>query len=456
MTQYQSKPELEAPVESVDDLVGLISCGEKPREDFRIGTEHEKVGLHRETRSPVPFEGEGGIEVLLERLADLESEDMERVREAGRTIALRQGQASLTLEPGGQLELSGAPLRTIHETCKEFHDHLELLKPVSDPLGIVWLGLGIHPFHGVEELPRVPKERYGIMRSYLPTRGELALEMMHMTATVQVNVDFSSEADMARKMRASLALTPVVSSIFANSSLVRGKDSGFISRRLHIWTATDPDRTGGLPFAYRDDFGYRDYVEWALDAPVFFLMRGERLIPLGRKSFRQFLAEGHEGERATLADFDLHLTTLFPDVRLKRFIELRGADAVPPGLTCSLPAIWKGLLYDAGALADAVEWVRDWSAEEVAQALQDVARAGFAAEFRGRPMLEWAREVTDLAAAGLERIGDRNAFGEDERRFLDPIREQIEQGRSPGQVVIERWEGEWQRSPERLIEYARY
>ncbi len=455
MTQYQAQPELEAPIDSIDDLVGLISKGEKPPEDYRVGTEHEKIGLRESTLEPVSFDGEDGIEALLERLVAADPQ-MERVREAGRTVALRQAGASLTLEPGGQLELSGAPLRTIHQTCKEFNDHLELMKQVSEPLDIVWLGLGIHPFHTVEELPRIPKERYALMRSYLPTRGELALEMMHATATVQVNLDFSDEADMARKMRVALALTPVVSSVFANSSLVGGKASGFISRRLHIWTATDPDRTGGLPFAYGEDFGYRDYVEWALDAPVFFLMRGERMIPLGRKTFRQFMAEGHEGDRATLGDFDLHLTTLFPDVRLKRFIELRGADAVPPGLTCSLPALWKGLLYDTGALADAAALTADWQPEDVAQAMADVARRGMRAELRGRPIAEWAGEVTDLAASGLERIGEKNAFGEDERRFLDPVRKQLALGKSPGEVVIEHWEGDWERSRERLIAYARY
>jgi len=455
VTQYTELPELQAPVGSVDDLVALLRAGEKPRADFRIGTEHEKIGLHAETLRPVPFEGEGGIEALLERLAG--ERGMTRVREAGHTIALRQqGGASLTLEPGGQLELSGAPLRTIHQTCQEFHDHLELLRPHSDALGIVWLGLGIHPFHGIDELPRMPKERYDVMRAYLPTRGELALEMMHCTATVEVNLDFSDEADMARKMRVGLALTPVVSSLFANSSLHAGKATGFASRRLHIWRHTDPDRTGPLPFAWRDGFGYRDYVEWALDAPVFFILRGERLIPLGRKTFRTYMAEGHEGERARLGDFDLHLTTLFPDVRLKRFLETRGADAVPPGLTCSLPALWKGLFYDDGALAAAFELVRGWTPEQGEAGLADVARRGLGAEVAGRPVAEWAREVTDLAAEGLARIGDRNLAGEDERRFLEPIREQLALGRSPGEVVIERWESEWRRSPEQLIGYARY
>jgi len=454
MTQYTAQPELLEPIGAVDDLVGLFRAGEKPRERWRVGTEHEKIGLHEATLRPVPFEGEGGIEALLERLA--REPGMTRVQEGGRTVALQQGQASLTLEPGGQLELSGAPLRTIHQTCQEFHEHLELLAPHSEALGIVWLGLGIHPFHGIDELPRMPKERYDVMRAYLPTRGELALEMMHCTATVQANFDFADEADMARKMRVALALTPVVSSVFANSSLAAGKATGFASKRLHIWRHTDPDRTGPLPFAQRDGFGYRDYVEWALDAPVFFILRGERLIPLGRKTFRRFLAEGHDGERATLGDFDLHLTTLFPDVRLKRFIEVRGADAVPPGLTCSLPALWKGLFYDDDALGGAFEMVRGWAPEVVEAGLGDVARRGLSAELGGRPVAEWMAEVTDLSAAGLARIGDRNANGEDEGRFLEPVREQLERGKSPGEVVIEHWEGEWRRSPERLIGYARY
>jgi len=454
MTQYTAQPELLEPVGSVDDLVALLRAGEKPPERWRVGTEHEKIGLYEGTRSPVPFEGEGGIETLLERLA-LEP-GMTCIQEEGHTVALRQGQASLTLEPGGQLELSGAPLRTIHETCQEFHDHLELLRPHSEALGIVWLGLGIQPFHGIDALPRMPKERYDVMRAYLPTRGELALEMMHCTATVQANFDFADEADMARKMRVGIALTPVISSVFANSSLAAGKPTGFASKRLHIWRHTDPDRTGPLPFAQRDDFGYRDYVEWALDAPVFFLLRGERLIPLGRKTFRRFLAEGHDGEHATLGDFDLHLTTLFPDVRLKRFIEVRGADAVPPGLTCSLPALWKGLFYDPGALDAAFELVRGWAPEVVEAGLGDVARRGLGAELAGRPVAEWAAEVTEISAAGLARIDHRNANGEDERRFLEPVREQLERGKSPGEVVLERWEGEWGRSPERLIAYARY
>jgi len=454
VTQYQERPELSAPVRSTDDLVGLFRVGEKPREAWRIGTEHEKIGLLERAVRPVPFDGEGGIEALLERLAG--EPGTERIREAGRTIGLRKGDASLTLEPGGQLELSGAPLRTVHQTCQELGDHLDALRRASEPLGIAWLALGIHPLHPIDEVPRVPKARYDLMRSYLPTRGELALEMMHMTATVQVNLDFSDEADMARKLRVGLALAPVVSAVFANSGLVGGKPSGFASRRLHIWRHTDPDRTGGLPFAWREGFGYRDYVEWALDAPVFFLMRGQRLIPLGRKSFRRFLAEGHEGEHATLADFDLHLTTLFPDVRLKRFIEMRTADAASAALTCALPALWKGILYDASALAAASDWIRRLSPEEVEAGLADVARRGLGADLGGRPVAEWAREMTELAAEGLARIGDHNAFGEDERRFLEPVREQIALGKSPGQVVLERWEGEWRRSPERLIQYARY
>ena len=337
-------PELDVPIGSVDELVAYLRGGEKPPERWRVGTEHEKIGLHVEDRTPVPYAGPRGIAALLEAIAS--SDGWERIAEGGNVVALRKGGASITLEPGGQLELSGAPLRTIHETCDEFHTHLHLMRRVSAPLGIVWLGLGMHPIHPVSELPVMPKARYRIMRSYLPQRGPLALEMMFATATVQANFDYADEADMVAKLRTAMGVSPLVSAIFANSSLSEGKANGFVSRRLHIWEHTDPDRTGLLEFVFEPDFGYRRWVEWALDVPMFFVQRGERYTPAQGTTFRRFLAEGFAGERALLADFDLHLTTLFPDVRLKRFIEVRGADAVPPDLTCSLPALWKGILYD--------------------------------------------------------------------------------------------------------------
>jgi glutamate--cysteine ligase len=280
--------------------------------------------------------------------------------------------------------------------------------------------------------------------------------MMFATATVQANYDFSDEADMVAKMRTALGVSPIVSAIFANSSLSEGKANGFVSRRLQIWQHTDPDRTGLLPFAFEPDFGYRRYIEWALDVPMFFVVRKGSYHPAGGMSFRRFLREGWAEERATFADFDRHLTTLFPEVRLKHVIEVRGADAVPPGLTCSLPALWKGILYDAGALEAARALVSDTSHEEREAVRTEVARRGLAARFAGRPMLELAEELAQIAREGLRRIGHAGRRDPDESSFLDPVFEQLATGASPGQIILDRWEGEWQRSPDRLIEYARY
>ena len=419
-----------------------------------MGTEHEKIGLHGADRSPIDYAGDRGIGRLLECIADRAG--WEPISEDGNIIALQLDGASITLEPGGQLELSGAPLRTIFETCAEFHAHLELVRAVSEPLDIVWLGLGIHPIHSVEELPRMPKERYRIMRRYLPTRGSRGLIMMFTTATVQANLDYESEADMVDKVRTSLAISPIVSAIFANSSLSDGKANGFVSRRMHAWTDTDPDRCGMLPIAFESDFGYRRYVDWALDVPMFFVVREGRFEPAYDMTFRQFSRKrGAGGERATLADFDRHLTTLFPEVRVKQFIEVRCADAVPPGLTCSLPALWKGILYDATARAAAANLVDANQAEREA-ASEAVSRQGLAARYAGQPVLDLARELVGIAHSGLERIGHAGPNAPDESAFLDPVIAQLALEKSPGQVVLDCWEGEWERSFERLIEYARY
>ncbi len=447
-------PDEQTPVESLDELVAFLQAGEKPPERWRVGTEHEKIGLLQPERVPVPFDGERGIAALLERIAT--DEGWTRVREGGALIALRKDSASITLEPGGQFELSGAPLRSIHETCDEFHTHLALMHRVCEPLGIVWLGLGMRPIHGVEAAPRVPKERYRIMRRYLPQQGSLALDMMHITATVQANFDFSDEADMVAKMRTAMAVSPVVSAIFANSSLSGGKANGFVSRRLHIWHHMDPDRCGLLPWIFDPDFGYRRYVEWALDVPMFFVMRDGQYRDATHLTFRQFMRDGLGESRASVVDFDRHLTTLFPDVRLKQVIEVRGADAVPPGLTCSLPALWKGLLYDANALAAAWDLVSHTHPAEREAARADVARRGLAADFAGRPVLEVARELASIAGEGLARIGHAGAKDADERPFLGPILEHLERGASPGEIVLESWERDWNRSLGRLIEYARY
>lgn len=443
-----------SPIESVDELVDYLRSGEKPPERWVVGTEHEKIGLHEDDHSPVAYEGERGIRAVLEGVAA--TGGWEAIDEAGNVIELRKDGASITLEPGGQFELSGAPLRTIHETCDEFHSHLALMKQVCEPLGIAWLGLGIHPLHTVAELPVMPKARYKIMRAYLPQRGALALDMMFSTATVQANFDYASEADMIDKLRTALVVQPLVSAIFANSSLSAGKPNGFVSKRLQIWEQTDPDRCGALPFVFEPDFGYARYVEWALDVPMFFVVRGGEYIAANGLTFRQFLERGFGEHRATLDDFDRHLTTLFPDVRLKRFIEVRGTDAVPPGLTCSLPALWKGILYDATARRAAWDMVADTSLAERDAVRVDVPRRGLQAEYAGRPVLEMARELAEISRAGLQRIGHAGSKDADEAAYLDPVFEQLDLGISPGSVVLKQWEGEWGRSVSRLIEYARY
>lgn len=442
------------PIESIDQLTEFIRGGEKPPEEWKVGTEHEKIGLLAESYQPIPYEGERGIASILEAMA---SEDgWDRIYEGQNLIALAKDGASITLEPGGQLELSGAPLRTIHETCSEFHGHLELVRNVSGPRGVVWLSLGINPLHQVEDIPRMPKARYRIMREYLPTRAELPLHMMHLTATVQANLDFEDEEDMVRKLRTALGVSSIVSAIFANSSIAGGKASGFASRRMHIWRHTDPDRCGLLPFVFEEGFGYERYVEWALDVPLFFIVRGGNYLPASGTTFREFMQRGLEGHRASVDDWNLHLTTLFPEVRLKRVIEVRGTDAVPAGLICALPALWKGLLYDADARAGAWDLVRSHTAAERLAGLEDVARRGLGAEVGGRPVLELAKELVALSSEGLRRIRHAGRHDPDERGYLDPILSQLEAGRSPGEEILDRWEGAWERSVPRLIEYARY
>ena len=447
--QLDTKP---TPVHDVDDLVGFLRSGEKPRERFRVGTEHEKIGLRLDDLRPVPYEGPRGIEAVLQGIAA--TDGWTPSRERGHVVALKKDDASITLEPGGQLELSGAPLRTIFETDREIQAHLEVVRQVSAPLGLAWISVAHHPVHELPEIPRVPKARYAVMRSYLPAHGELAMHMMHLTTTVQANLDFASEADMVRKLRAAMAVTPIVSAMFANSSLYGGKPAGFATRREHIWRYTDPARCGLLPFVFEEGFGYRRYVEWALDVPMFFVVREGQYLPARGMPFRDFLAHGFEGQPATLADWDLHLTTLFPEVRLKRIVEVRGADCVP--WLSALPALWKGLLYDDAALDAAHELARDWSFPEREAALDDVARRGLAAEAAGRRVLPLARELAEISREGLRRIGDGEGSEPDERRFLDPLLAQLARGRSLGEELVERWEGEWGRSLQRLIEHTRF
>jgi glutamate--cysteine ligase len=442
------------PIASVDDLVDYFRAGETPVGDWAIGTEHEKIGVYTKTGERVPYEGERGIGVLLERIA--ERDDWKPVYEGPHLIALAKGGATITLEPGGQIELSGAPLRTIRETCREFNGHVDLVNEISAEFGISFLALGVDPFHAVPEIPIMPKHRYEIMRSYLPTRGKLALDMMHASATVQANYDFANEQDMRQKMQTAMGCTAIVSAIFANSCISSGEENGFISRRVEIWRDTDPDRCGILHFVFEPDFGYRDYAEWAVDVPMFFVLREGRYIPARGTTFRQFMEHGFDGHVAAEEDWNIHLTTLFPEVRLKQIIEVRGADAVPRDLICALPALWKGVLYDDEACGAAWSLVADFSPQLRDQAQADVARLGLGARIGDLPVLELARELLAISSAGLARIGARDGIEGDERSFLEPVEAVLELGKSPGEVVLEGWRGGWRAEPERLIDYARY
>ena len=443
-----------APVTSVEDCVAFLQSGETPPADWAIGTEHEKIGILADTHERIPYEGPRGIGQLLERIAERDA--WTRVNEGPNLIALEKDGASITLEPGGQIELSGAPLRAIRETCREFNEHVDLVKEISADLGMVWLALGVDPLHAVPEIPVMPKHRYEIMRDYLPRKGALALDMMHASATVQANYDFASEEDMAEKMRVAMGCTAIVSALFANSSIAAGAESGFASKRVAIWRETDPDRCGLLHFVFDPDFGYRDYVEWALDVPMFFLIRDGQYSSAGGTTFRTFMEKGLDGHHATVGDWNTHLTTVFPEVRLKKIIEVRGADAVPREMICALPAVWKGLLYHPGAREAAWSVVARFAREERDQAQIEVAKHGLAARVSKYRALDLAHELVEIASEGLREIGEPAGDNADERHFLDPLREQLEVGRSLGEVVLERWRGEWGESAERLIEYARY
>jgi len=444
-------------IESRDELVAYLEAGSKPEEDWRIGTEHEKFGFNVKDNSPVPYGGDHGIEALLEMHSNCYCWDP--IREDGKIIALSCTDCpiggSISLEPGGQLELSGAPLKTIHETEQELRQHLSEVGGVARQLGIGFVGLGFSPKWTLEELPLMPKARYRIMIRYMPLRGTHGLDMMFRTATVQVNMDFGNEADMVRKLRVGLALQPVVTALFANSPFTGGKPNGFQSYRAEVWRDTDPDRTGMLPFAFEDGMGFERYVDYALDVPMYFVYRDGRYIDVAGTSFRDFLAgklEALPGVKPTLDDWADHLTTLFPEVRLKRFLEMRGADAGPFPHLLALPALWAGLLYDSAALDGAASLIASWTAEE-RQAMRDaVPRLGLKTPFRGRTLREVAREVLALSEGGLLRRARLNNKGEDETRALKPLVEIVETGRTEADRLLAAYEGEWGGNIDRLFE----
>lgn len=444
-------------IESKDQLVAHLASGAKPKEEWRIGTEHEKFVFCRTNLRPIPYEGEAGIRAILEKLSA--ETGWEIIAENGLPIGLKGEGASVSLEPGGQFELSGAPLDNVHQTCDEVHRHLEAVKKVCDPLGVAFLGMGFAPTWTRDEAPKMPKARYDIMRRYMPKKGNLGLDMMHRTCTVQVNLDFSSEADMAAKFKTSLALQPIATALFANSGLVEGEPSGYASWRAHIWTDTDPDRTGLLSFVFEDGFGFERYVDYMLDTPMYFVRRGGKYIDAAGQSFRDFMKgelPALPGEMPNMDDWDDHLSTAFPEVRLKTFLEMRGADGGPWARICALPAFWVGLLYDDDALAAAWDVAKDWTTEMREQLRDDAARFGLKAGIGGRSVQDVALEVLAISREGLRRRDRLGNLKEDETTYLDPLVKIAKSGVTMGEYTAQRFIGELNRDVKRLFEECKY
>ncbi len=445
------------PITGQAQLVAYLEAGCKAPEAWRIGTEHEKFAYTLEDLRPLPYAGARGIRAILDGLAARFG--WQPVVEDGNVIALTKAGCSVTLEPGGQLELSGAPLETLHQTCDEVNAHLDQVKEITGPLGIGMVGLGFLPKWRRRDVSWMPKGRYEIMAAYMPTKGALGLDMMLRTCTVQVNLDFESEADMVRKFRVALALQPVATALFANSPFTEGKPNGFLSYRSHIWTDADPERCGILPFVFEDGMGFERYAEHALDVPMYFVYRDGRYIDASGQSFRDFLdgkLPALPGEVATMSDWIDHLSTLFPEVRLKQFLEMRGADGGPWRYICALPALWVGLLYDRTALDAAWDLVQDWTFEEHANLRAEVPRAGLETRFRAGTLAEIAREVLAIAQSGLKARGRLNHNGLDESLHLAQLHEILGRGHCPAQEKLEAFHGRWGGSVEPVYSEEAY
>jgi glutamate--cysteine ligase len=434
------------PIGARSELVEWIAEGEKPREKWRLGTEHEKVPFYRGDASPVPYDGPKGIRALLEGMQ--ERTGWEPIMESGQPIGLfdEAGGGAISLEPGGQFELSGAPLRTLHETAQETEKHIDDVKAIGETLGLDFLTLGMSPLWTRAETPVMPKARYRIMTNYMPKVGSLGLDMMYRTATVQVNMDYASEADMVKKLRVSLALQPVATAIFANSPFTDGKPNGFLSMRSQIWRDTDRDRTGMIAFAFEDGFGYERYVDWALDVPMYFVKRDATYHDVAGASFRDLLAgrlAPLPGERATRSDWANHVSTLFPEVRLKRYLEMRGADVGDTQHIVALSAFWTGLLYDETALDGAWEFVKNWTAEQREQLRADVPKLALKATIAGRSVQDIARDALALSREGLKRRAHLDGAGQDETKHLVHAEEIVSSGRTCAERLLERYHGAW-------------
>jgi len=434
-------------ISDVSELVADLYTGCKPRDKWRIGTEHEKFVYCRKTLEPLPYEGSHSIRGLLEAVLP---HGWSPIREGETLIGLSHpDKASISLEPGGQFELSGAPVRTIHDTCIETSNHLNLMKSITEPLNIGMLGMGFHPQWKRDDVPWMPKGRYAIMRDYMQKVGTLGQDMMLRTCTVQVNLDFESEADMVQKFRVALALQPIATALFANSPFTEGKPNGFASYRANIWTDTDPDRTGVLPFVFESDMGFASWVDYILDVPMYFVRRNGEYVNTAGRSFRAFM-DGKlpelPGERPTMDDWADHMTTAFPEVRLKHFLEMRGADGGRWCHLCALPALWVGLLYDNDAQNAAWNLVKDWTMADHIALAKTAREDGLKGRFRGRSVQDLAADVLAIADKGLKQRAELDSEGRDESRFLKVLHHTVETGITPADELLEQFNGPWNQS----------
>ena len=446
-----------APIESKADLIAHLETGCKPKSDWTIGTEHEKFGFDLKTLRQLPYDGPSGIRALLEGLQRF---GWQPIFEGDNPIALKKDGCSITLEPGGQFELSGAMLKNLHETCSEVHTHLAQVKQIGDEIGTGMLGAGFQPKWRRDEIPWMPKGRYKIMRDYMAKKGKLGQDMMLRSCTVQTNLDFGSEADMVKKFRVSLALQPIATALFANSPFYEGKPSGYKTFRAHVWTDTDPDRTGRLPFVFEDGMSFERYVDYALDVPMYFVYRDGDYLDASGLSFRDFMKAKLPilpGEMATITDFADHLTTIFPDVRLKTFLEMRGADGGPWKSLCALPAFWVGLLYDQTALDAAWDLIKDWQDEERLGLERNVPRLALQTPFRKTTVQEIAQQAIAIAKDGLKRRGILSeASGLDETQYLVPLETVVNEGMSPADRLLDLYDGDWNQNIDHIFKELAY
>ncbi len=441
-------------IRNQEELVEFFHRSGKPRRQWRLGTEYEKVGIDRRSGRAIPYSGPRGVQTILKALIDVYG--WQPTEEDGHFIALSRGNAQITLEPGGQIELSGEPCESIHCNHAEFTQHIGEMLEIGERLGIAFLGLGMQPVSAVDEIEWVPKKRYRIMGPYMLKVGTLGQRMMKQTATVQANIDFSDEKDAMAKFRAGMGLAPLIIAMFANSPISEGKLNGYMSFREHIWTGTDKDRSGLLPFAFSSDVSFDHYVDYALDVPMYFIIRDGNYIDFTGIPFRHFLSRGHQGHHATMEDWELHLTTLFPEVRIKRYLELRSADSQPPELMLALPALIKGVFYDSDCLQAAWDLVKGWSWDERMEVYRDSHRDALRARIRRFSLFDPAKELLEIAWEGLRRQCVLNEDAKDETIYLKPLKDLLLQGKCPADLLREKWEGELKHDIGKLIEFSAY